>query len=299
MSNATPARRPRRTRLDPQMMRDFEAWGFDVHGWAKSTRKLYASRARAADRWLADRGESLLRADTRTLTRWLYQLPPTASSRNVSLQALQGFFAFLVAEGRRSSNPAAEVPFLKYRRTIPKALTREQAGAVLVAAEATGPMWLAAVSLMLHTGMRHAEARTLTWAQVNPEGWVSFIAKGGGDRVLPLHRHTLEALNSWQSQTDDPQHVFPSPVNPGRPLSTSTFRQHVLDIGDAAGLQGLHPHVLRHTLATSLVEAGVDLVSVQSVLGHRSLQTTQKYVAVRPQRLAEAIGTIDYSGAAG
>jgi integrase/recombinase XerD len=280
--------------IRPVVWREFNPWMFDAKGLAPSTRELYVRRTRACERWLFERGEHLLDADTRQLTGWVYQLPPTPSSRNMGRQAVHAFFAFLVAGGHREDNPVDPIPTHRHRQTTPTVLSGPEAAAVLAAAEDRGPMWPSALSVMLHSGLRATEARTLTWAAVNPDGWVSFRAKGGKDRVLPLHPHTLDALMRWQQLTDDPHHVFPSPTKVGSPLSETNWRRNIKAIGEAAGIEGLHPHVARHTCAVTMLDAGVNVRVIQEVLGHASLATTQKYLTVRPSQLAEAIGSIRY-----
>ena len=87
---------------------------------------------------------------------------------------------------------------------------------------------------------------------------------------------------------------LPSPRHEGRPISETYLRYIVRDAGNLAGIEHLHPHVLRHTFATRLLERGADLRSTQEVLGHSKLDTTAIYTRVRPARVAEAVEKLDF-----
>lgn len=270
------------------MLREFHAWMYDERGYATTTRDNYRRRCAAAWRWTHHtHALPLHRAKADHLRSWLATLPPTASSRNVSRQALLAFGGFLTAT-RGRANHAAGIPALRYPRRIPSALTSVQVAAILAAA--TGPRERALLSVLFHSAMRATEVRTLTWAQLSDPGWVRFVAKGGQQRVVPLHEQAVADLAAWRSSCTDPTWVWPSPVTDG-PISETTMRRIVRAVGDAAGVPGMHPHLARHTLATELLEQGADVRLIQELLGHASLATTQIYTKVRPERLAAAVAT--------
>lgn len=272
----------------------FAAWGFDERGWSPSTRRLYIRRCRAADHWLDQhQGVTLPRARTEHVKAWLYSLPPTAASRNVARQAVAGYYDWLIDCGSRSRNPLEGVPAIPYPRTPPKALTGEQAADVLAAAQTFGPQVFAAISILLHSGPRCTEVRTLRWQDVEVPGFMRQTVKGGQVRMIPLHDETVASLRSWASSCPSPVWVFPSPVKDA-PVSETTFRGWVREVGDWASVEGLHPHACRHTLASTMVERGVSLRVVQEILGHESLSTTQRYVHARPEHLREAVVSHDY-----
>lgn len=270
-------------------MRDFHAWMYDARGYADTTRTLYRARCTAAWRWIDHRHHVRLpRATDTHLRAWLATLPATPSSRNVSRQAVHAFGGFLVDTGRRATNPAATIPPLRYRRRIPAALEHRQIAAVFAAAAAAGVRDRALISMLFHTAMRATEVRTLRWEQLADPGWVRFTGKGGQQRVVPVHPEAAADLAAWRVECTDPVWLWPSPVQDG-PVSETTLRRRVGSVGVAAGVPRLHPHMARHTLATDLLEHGVDVRVIQELLGHRSLATTQIYTAVRPARLAEAV----------
>lgn len=276
--------------LDIRLAREFQTWGFDRRGWAKTTRRLYTRRIAAFERHL---GRSSIRASPEDCWGWMTTLPATAGSRNVARNALLGWFGFLIDIRRRADNPAATIPVLPEHPPPPKALSGVEATRVLTAASSEGPMWSAVVSILLHQGLRATEMRLLSWGALS-DGWVEFLAKGGQRRVVPLHDHSRRALGHWRSMCPDPQWILPSPTRRHLAASETYLRVGIRQIGDHAGITGLHPHVLRHTFATSLVESGVDVRMVQELMGHASLRTTQRYLKVRPSRLVEAVASLQF-----
>lgn len=272
----------------------FKQWGLDERSWLRNTRDTYAYYALRTDRWLAEeRDTSLAAATVEDLRAFLATLPPAASSRNIALNGLRAAYDFLVDRGDRGGNPARELSTFRRRRSIPKALEPEEADRVRVAAQAKGPMIASLILAMLYAGLRREEARTLRWGDI--EGWkrLRIDGKGGHERIVPLHSRLTSALRVWSGRCDDPEWVFPSPRLGPRPLSTSWVAATVADVGEMAAVEdGLHPHRLRHTFATNLVEAGADLKTVQELLGHESLDTTTVYLKVRAGRLTEAIGRL-------
>lgn len=275
----------------------FTEWGFDVRGWRPRTQRQYAERVAAADRWLRrQRGVTLLRASEEDLLAWLNTLPPTIPSRNQARKALVAYAAWCHDTKRRKAHPAAMLPRLREPRGVPKALDVASAQAIMRAAADEGPQWLTMTALFLFAGLRLSEARCLEWAHVTP-GWLRIVGKGGVGRSVPLHPVAGHALTRWRAACPSARWVLPSPIAPDRPVSESTLRVRLARIGDAAAVPGLHPHLLRHTYATRLVELGADLRTVQDALGHASLATTQIYTKVRPAAVERAVSRLDFAAA--
>ena len=110
---------------------------------------------------------------------------------------------------------------------------------------------------------------------------------------MPIHPDLAVALGKWHVECPSARWVFPSPRDPDRQASFTWIRDHVESIGDTVGVD-LHPHALRHTAATRLLETGADLRTVQEFLGHASLATTTVYTKIRPARLVEAMRRMTY-----
>lgn len=287
MSRGKQSQHLRRSDVDWQA---FDRWGYDQRGWRPRTRYLYTTHGRRAGRWLGEhRDVTLTDAATLDLAAYHGQLPANVRTRNNTRQALCAVYAWMVDTGQRPDNPASGLPTMRQPRSVPKALRWEEASAVMNAARAQGPMWVAYVSLLLYGGLRRSEAQLLEWASVEGDQWLRFEAKGGHERLQSLHPVAADALAVWRPQAESPRWVFPSPGGPDRAVSESTIRRRVMSIGETAGLEGLHPHVLRHTFATGLLETGADIRTVQEAMGHASLSSTQVYLRARPERVVTAV----------
>lgn len=290
------AQRTKAKKVGAGTWRDLRLWLRDAKMYSPTTALLYVRRARAAERWINQHHDlSLWHADADVLFDWYRTLPPTSSSRNIGRQALHAYFEYRIWRTTRTTNPADALPIVRPRPPVPKALTRDEAAAVLDEAERFGPDRLLAVSLLLYSALRATEARTLRWDQLG-DGWITVRVKGGDERSVPMAEHTIDAAQRWQRQCPSPFVLFPSPVlGLDRPISDSAFRQRVEAAGEVAGVT-LTPHVLRHTCATRLLERGVNIRTVQAILGHSQLNTTMRYLRIRPANLPAALGRLDFEG---
>jgi site-specific recombinase XerD len=272
---------------------EYVRWGFDERGWAKKTRRNYEYRARAADRWLRERGSSLFVAKTPELKDYLFSTSKNARNRNHIRQSLVAFDDFLVTKRLIPENYARALPRIKTTKPLPKALTSEQAASVVHAARAMGAETYAFVCVLSYAGLRLSEAINLRWVNVGDE-WLRFDAtKSKMERQIPLHTEASLALKKWKLDCLSAEWVFPSPRYEDRPFSTSHGQRLIADLGDLVGIH-LHPHILRHTFATVLLDTGADLRTVQEALGHASPSTTAIYTHVRPARLQEAVSRLDF-----
>ena len=113
-------------------------------------------------------------------------------------------------------------------------------------------------------------------------------------REVPLHDEAATALRLLRAAGLDPRWCFPSPRRNGRPVGESYIKSLLYRVGDMVGVPGLHPHALRHSAATRLVQQGVRIDTVQDFLGHADISTTRIYLKVRPTDLREAIERLDY-----
>ena len=272
----------------------FNEWGFDNRGWGVATRKRYVQRVRQAEAWLiSNRNVSILFASTKDLKAFLFNTEPTARNRNNIRQALVAFGDFLVEEGIAKVNQAKELPRLREPEYLPKALSPKEAHRIEVAARHQGPLIESLVLMMLYGGLRREEVQQLQWANIN-DGWVRFIGKRQKPRAVPIAKPLQKALDRWKTKTYEVAWLFPSPKYEGRPMSVSMMRRIVRTVGGLAGLPDLHPHQLRHTAATRLLETGADVRTCQEFLGHTSATTTSIYLKVRPARLKEAMERLNY-----
>ncbi len=275
----------------------FARWAFDERGLSVATRRKYVQRVRQADRWLrAERGASVIWAKPKDLKAFLFSTSATARNRNAIRQALVAFGAFLVDQGWVETNHALALPRLPEPPHRPQALTVEQGRRIVAASRALSPGDRALVLLYLYGGLRNAEGRCLEWAHVDEDArWLRFRGKGGKVREVPLHEVARAALLEVRRDHRDARWVFPSPL-PTRdePVSETYVRNLLHQVGEMVGLPRLHPHQLRHTMATRLIERSWDVRDVQEFLGHSSPQTTAIYTYIRPARLAKAAASLDF-----
>lgn len=220
-------------------------------------------------------------------------------SRVRARATLRGFYSFLVQEGVLRSDPAREIEAPRLRRELPRSLREDDLERLLAAAGGTASSDRrdrALLELAYGAGLRVSELVALRSDQLDLEDrWVRVIGKGSKERILPLGRQAVGALRSYLAtargeflgkRTDDGI-LFRNAR--GGPLSRMGFWRILRRRGTRGGLDvsQLHPHLLRHTYATHLVERGASLRVVQELLGHAQVKTTEIYTAVDRDRLRQ------------
>lgn len=270
----------------------FRRWGYDTRGWALTTQNRYSNTILNVDRWLGD-DVSIMDATTEQLQAWMSSRPANAGTRNGYRDALVAYYQWLIDVSLRRDNPAEPLPRLRIARHLPKALHGSDARHVLDQAQTYGPRWVAVTTLMFYGGLRASEVIGAQWADLSGD-MLRVRGKGGHDRDVPLAGPVLEALAAWRATAPASDWVFPSPRNLSRHQSYGWTYTKVREIAEAAGVSGFHPHVGRHTAATSLLDSGADVRDLQAFLGHANLQTTARYLAVRPARVAAAVTRLAY-----
>jgi integrase/recombinase XerD len=212
--------------------------------------------------------------------------------------AARSFFRHQQLLGARVDNPAAGVQLPRRTRALPKTLSPGEAERLIQAAAGTQPRSLrdgALVELLYGAGLRVSEAVGLDKAGVDlEERLVRVIGKGNKERVVPIGRPAAEALRRYLSRGRpylDRRHRQELFLNArGGPLTRAGAFLILRKLAEKAGLDPLrvHPHLLRHSFATHLLEGGADLRSVQEMLGHADLSTTELYTHVSDRRRREA-----------
>ncbi len=228
------------------------------------------------------------------------RLAPSTQARRLSV--LRGFGEFLRREGRVPDNPALLVRRPKQPKHLPVALPPEDMKDLVEAADpaAADPVDVrdrAVLEVLYGAGLRVSECAGLDLDDVREEHGGSFLrvrgGKGGKDRQVPLGRQARAALDAWLVRRDElvqphspPQALFLG-VRGGR-LSVRTIRQMVYRRCGQAGTRArVGPHGLRHAFATHLLQSGCDLRTIQSMLGHASLSTTQRYTHLDLGRIVD------------
>lgn len=206
-----------------------------------------------------------------------------------SISALRSFFGFLLRDGKVSTNPMMEVDIPRFRAPIPHALSEDEVTRLLdmPKSDKTALRDRTILELLYATGLRVSELINLKKSDVNLEaGFVIACGKRSKERVVPLGSHARSILKSYLEYID-PAVPFLFPNGRGGVITRQAvwklLRQYGLKIGGVK----ISPHTLRHTFATHLLEGGADLRSVQVLLGHEDISTTQIYTHVDRKRLRE------------
>lgn len=224
--------------------------------------------------------------------------PRTAARR---LSAMRQFYSFLHAEGRRGDNPTLTLEAPRRGRPLPKLVSEEEVDRLLEAAGGRpGPegVRLAALMQLLYaTGMRVSELVGLPLAAaVRDPRLILVRGKGGKERLVPLNQAAREAVQAWvEVRSRNPRlaasrFLFPSRSGAGH-LTRHRFGQLLKELAVTARIDPakVSPHVLRHAFATHLLNRGADLRSVQQMLGHADISTTQIYTHVLDERLRRLV----------
>lgn len=241
--------------------------------------------------------------DVYVLRAWLGELARASAPSTIArkIASVRSFGRWLKKNGHMAVNPAEQLASPKVRRELPTFLSADDANAVVEAPdedsvmsrrarEAVALRDRALLELLYGAGLRVAEASGLDLGQLSlSDRSLRVIGKGNKERLVPIGRKAEAALRAWlaervelthpRTQYLDPNAVFVS--TRGRRLSPRAIQLLVRRYGVlGAGRADLHPHAMRHTFATHLLDGGADLRAIQELLGHSSLSTTQKYTHV-------------------
>ena len=270
-------------------------------GAAEKTRRAYRIDLTQFALWATDQDLAPVAVDHRALRRYAASLsergqaPATVARK---LAALRGFFRALVELGARGDNPAELLASPRRPQHLPRVLKAADVAELLDRIPATTPLELrdrALFELAYASGLRAEELVSLDVGGVEFDSErVRVEGKGQKTRVVPTGEHALRAVERYLARgrpaldagVDDA--LFLSKT--GRRLSTSDVRRRLRvwaqrASGHVPGAADLHPHALRHSFATHLLEGGADLRAIQELLGHASISTTQVYTRVESSRL--------------
>ncbi len=265
---------------------------------------------------LAPRTVEAYRRDLAHLADWLGRSPADASADDLAayvarlradglaattvarrLAAVRSFFRHQVLLGARPDNPAASVELPRRRRTLPRTLSPAEVERLLDAAAGTTPRAMrdrAIAELLYGAGLRVSEAVSLDRQSVDLENrLVRCVGKGSKERVVPIGREAADALRRYLARGRphlDRRHRPELFLNAhGGGLTRAGVFLILRGLAAKAGLEPerIHPHLLRHSFATHLLEGGADLRAVQEMLGHADLATTELYTHVSDRRRRE------------
>jgi integrase/recombinase XerD len=283
----------------PPLLEEFTRYLSLERGLSPRTVSAYSSDAGRFLAWAAGKKIEPRDAGKSVLDDFLWDekergLGPASLFRTV--EALKSFFAYQAIEVRLAENPAENLKGPRTPKRLPKFLTKPDAARLLAAPSGSSYEDVrdrAMLEVLYAAGLRVSELLALKPESVNlQEGWVRVLGKGSKERLVPVHPRAVSALKVYLSlrerhfKSTGPELFL---GRAGRGLSRVQFWRVLRALGERAGLRmKVHPHLLRHTFATHMLEGGADLRSVQEMLGHADLSTTQIYTHLDSAALKSA-----------
>lgn len=252
----------------------------------------FAGSLKAGDRW----------TDAECVRRYvdsLYRAGMASRSISRHLTTLRNLYRFLLEKGELDSDPTQHVAAPKQWQSLPKYLNKKQINDLMAAPDQTKPQGLrdrAMLEFLYATGLRVSELCRVRVSDLDRNmGFVRVVGKGNKHRLVPVGKSALQAVELYLT-SGRPRLLKnrPSPylyvTNRGGAMTRQAFWKLLAGYGKRAGMfHDLTPHVLRHTFATHLLEGGADLRSVQTMLGHADISTTQIYTHVMRSRLRKIV----------
>lgn len=278
-------------------------------GAALNTRHAYERDLADVCAFLKKDNKDIVTANTDELKAYLAELAERVNAKSKSggktavrtiarrISAMRQFYGYLVSEGKRSDDPTANIDSPKQTRTLPKVLSEEEISILISTASkqggAEGLRLVTLLEVLYATGLRVSELVGLAMSAIGPENRsITIVGKGGHERIAPLSEPAQKALSTYievrnRFLTPDRneasgQWLFPSRTSESGHLTRQRFAQLLKELARNANVDAdrVSPHVLRHAFATHLLKNGADLRSVQKMLGHADIATTQIYTQI-------------------
>jgi integrase/recombinase XerC len=231
----------------------------------------------------------------RAYLHWLDRKGEKASSLARKLACLRSFYRFLMREGSVRNNPAEGLKSPRLSKLLPRVLTKDDAGALMEFPSGQSSLTLrdrALLETLYSTGARVSEAVGLNMGDLSlMEGLIHLRGKGRKERVVPIGQLAMDAITRYRKSlaASGVNNQLSAPLflnHRGGRITTRSVARIVVQYSRLLSGGPVSPHALRHSFATHLLDEGADLRSIQEMLGHASLSTTQKYTHLAADRLA-------------
>jgi len=268
-------------------------------GLSDNTVEAYSRDLLLFFQFIEEREISTVKVSPDNLREYVSTLRIGLSARSVArnISAIKTFFRFLVSEGKIKDNPARLLETPRPSRRLPGPLSQQEVEQLLSQPDPNRPKGqrdCAMFEILYATGLRVSELVNLKISNINLEaGYIRTVGKGSKERIVPIGDKAMEAVKDYLSigryqmmKERNSPYIFLNSM--GHPMSRQGFWKIIKKYGKEAGIKRkITPHSIRHSFATHLLEAGADLRSVQVMLGHADISTTQIYTHVTRERLKE------------
>lgn len=203
------------------------------------------------------------------------------------LASIKSFYKYMILDDIIEINPAEDIDSPKLSEKLPVVLSNDEVNRLIESADGSRDRLL--LELFYATGMRVSEMVNLKVEDIDfDDGWIRIFGKGGKERFVPAGKNILKLLNKYIAERNHKPSAFLFSKSNGRPLTREGVWKIVKKYSLKAGIvKNIAPHTLRHTFATHLLENGADLRTIQELLGHSNIDTTQIYTHVNRKNLKE------------
>lgn len=255
----------------------------------------YASDLEKLRTWTEKNGIDLLELTRVELSEWMMDLGRTKISENSKrrlISSVRGFYKFLMFDGHIKANPAEDIIAPQKGVYLPRFLNKHEIETLLAAPDVSTEVGLrdrAILELMYASGLRVSEAANVRLRDIDLDaGIITTTGKGSKTRRVPVGSSAVEWLRSYsakrrQKENIDIDVLFVTPA--GLPINRQIIHAFIKAYAEQCGFTGVSPHTLRHSFATHLVQNNADIRSVQQMLGHADISTTQIYTHVTSEQL--------------
>lgn len=250
-------------------------------------------------------GDDFTDIDTPDIQKFVHHLQKegyTSNSIGRKISAMKDFFKFLYTEKEISQNPMDEIDVPKKTKNLPNFLSRQDIKTLIKTAEHSDKFCFQRASVMLKLmyacGLRVSELVSLPLNCINKEKkYILVKGKGAKERLVPIADEAIDCVMQWidirncSNNTKTKNFLFPSDTSVLGHITRDTFFKNIKKVAIEAGLDAekISPHTIRHTFATHLLDFGADLRSVQSMLGHESIATTEIYTHVVTKQITDEV----------
>ena len=280
------------------LVREYLSYVKVEKGLAKNSIESYERDLAKLSAWAAKNNFNIATLTRQDLREWMIDLGRTnlsVNSKRRLISVLRGFYKFLMIDGHNTKNPAENLDVPQKSRYLPKFLNQAEIELLLSAPDVsteTGLRNKAILELMYSSGLRVSEVVTLQINDIDLDaGILTCMGKGSKTRRVPVGSSAVEWLKSYlalrrKKEDIEVQNLFVTPSN--APLNRQAIFLFIKEYAKKCGLADVSPHTLRHSFATHLVQNRADIRSVQQMLGHADISTTQIYTHMTDAHLRKS-----------